>query len=176
ALSTAKKKALRSSMNSGAQTRSTAPELQTVGANAAPLAAAVIKSFSASVSLRPGLSVGAAEPESIYTAQVKTKFQASHPNGGGECEVQLPLPPQIISLAGLQVTVNSAPSESVQIRADKLGWLCDVCPRRRHSWRALPPPRPPLRGCTSLSQPGKTAFPTPSPPPPQSSIRFTLMS
>jgi hypothetical protein len=36
--------------------------------------------------------------------------------------VLLPLPPQIISLAGLEVTVNEKPSESVEIRGDKLVW------------------------------------------------------
>ena len=84
---------------------------------------ASIKSFSAAVSLTPGLSVGAAEPESIYTAQLKTTFKASNPGGRGECEVQLPLPPQIISLADLAVTVNSVASESVEIRGDKLVWF-----------------------------------------------------
>src|ERR1051325_6391202 len=84
---------------------------------------ALIKSFSAAVSLTPGLRVGAAEPESIYTAQLKTTFKASNPGGRGECEVQLPLPPQIISLADLAVTVNSIPSESVEIRGDKLVWF-----------------------------------------------------
>jgi hypothetical protein len=37
--------------------------------------------------------------------------------------VLLPLPPQIISLADLEVTVNSQPSESVEIRGDKLVWF-----------------------------------------------------
>jgi hypothetical protein len=39
------------------------------------------------------------------------------------CEVLLPLPPQIISLADLNVSVNSQPSTSVEIRADKLVWF-----------------------------------------------------
>jgi hypothetical protein len=38
------------------------------------------------------------------------------------CEVHLPLPPQIISLADLEVTVNSIRSETVEIRGDKLVW------------------------------------------------------
>src|SRR5437667_10835310 len=42
---------------------------------------------------------------------------------GTECEVLLPLPPQIISLADLAVTVRSQPSESVEIRGDKLVWF-----------------------------------------------------
>lgn len=83
---------------------------------------ATVKSFSASVSLKPGLSVGTAQPESIYTAQLETKFEASNPAGSGQCEVLLPLPPQIISLADLTVTINSQPSSSVEIRGDKLAW------------------------------------------------------
>ena len=35
----------------------------------------------------------------------------------------LPLPPQIISLADLEVAVNNQPSESVEIRGDKLAWF-----------------------------------------------------
>src|SRR5690349_6832118 len=84
---------------------------------------AQIKSFTAAVSLTPSISVGAAEPESIYTAQLKTTLQAFNPAGRGDCEVQLPLPPQIISLADLEVTVNAIASESVEIRGDKLVWF-----------------------------------------------------
>jgi prepilin-type N-terminal cleavage/methylation domain-containing protein len=85
---------------------------------------AILKSFSATVSLKPTLSVGTADPESIYAAQLKTTFQAFSPGSvaGRECEVLLPLPPQIISLADLEVTVNSQPSETVEIRGDKLAW------------------------------------------------------
>src|SRR5256885_187523 len=126
ALSTAKKRALRNSMNSvGAGPASAAPRTLTGLANtAAPQRSlATVKSFAATVSLKPGLSVGTAEPESIYTAQLTTKFQAFNPAGKGECEVLLPLPPQIISLADLEVAVNSQPSESVEIRGDKLAWF-----------------------------------------------------
>src|SRR5690348_4373471 len=54
---------------------------------------AIVKSFAATVSLKPGLSVGTVDPESIYTAQFSATFQAFNP-GNGECEVLLPLPPQ----------------------------------------------------------------------------------
>jgi prepilin-type N-terminal cleavage/methylation domain-containing protein len=126
ALSAAKKKALRRGMNYGNSPPTSAVEQgRTTPAQAAqaqrPLA--TVKSFSATVSLKPGLSVGTADPESIYTAQLTTKFQAFNPAKSGECEVLLPLPPQIISLADLEVTVNSQPSESVEIRGDKLAWF-----------------------------------------------------
>ena len=82
-----------------------------------------MKSFSAAVTLKPALSVGTADPESIYTAQLKAQFQAFNPSAAGACEVLLPLPPQIISLADLDITVNGQPSASVEIRGDKLVWF-----------------------------------------------------
>ena len=126
ALSAAKKKALRTSMKYGdsavpakqradvARPTPAAPEARSI---------AIVKSFAANVSLRPGLSVGTAQPESIYTAQLTAKFEALNPSRNGECEVLLPLPPQIISLADLAVTINGQPSESVEIRGDKLVWF-----------------------------------------------------
>src|SRR5580765_8822217 len=96
-LSAAKKRALRTNM-----TTDTSPGVPSRQENPKPAPAvlrqrnlATIQSFSASVSLKPGLSVGTAEPESIYTAQLAAKFQALNPAGNGECEVLLPLPPQI---------------------------------------------------------------------------------
>jgi prepilin-type N-terminal cleavage/methylation domain-containing protein len=119
ALSAAKKKALRNSMNAAPPKQGDAPKPRV---NPGPeRTVALIKSFSASVLLTPGLSVGAAEPESIYTAQLKSTFQASNPLGG-VCEVALPLPPQVISLADLAVTIDQQTSESVEIRGDKLVW------------------------------------------------------
>src|SRR5947199_10038987 len=103
ALSTAKRRALRSSMKSemAAEIAQHQETVKTAQAAAAPprRALATVKSFDAKVSLQPGLSVGTAQPESIYTAQLSTKFAAFNPGGKGECEVLLPLPPQIISLA-----------------------------------------------------------------------------
>jgi prepilin-type N-terminal cleavage/methylation domain-containing protein len=125
ALSAAKKRALRTSMKSTGPSPPAAIEQDV--AKTVPLAIpqrtlATVKSFAATILLKPGLSVGTAEPESIYTAQLTTKFQAFNPARNGECEVLMPLPPQIISLADLEVTVNSQPSESVEIRGDKLSW------------------------------------------------------
>jgi prepilin-type N-terminal cleavage/methylation domain-containing protein len=128
ALSAAKKRALRSSMTSP-QTARAQQDLRRTGTNSfVERAQATIKSFTATVSLTPGLSVGAAEPESIYTAQLKSTFEAFNPTGQAECEVLLPLPPQIISLANLEVTVNSQPNESVEIRGDRLVWFGNLPP------------------------------------------------
>jgi len=124
ALSAAKKRALRSSMGSANSLPATVAQQEFRPAAAPPeRTPATLKSFAATISLKPGLSVGTVDPESIYTAQIAAKFQALNPAKDGECEVLLPLPPQIISLADLQVTVNSQPSESVEIRGNKLVWF-----------------------------------------------------
>jgi len=123
ALSKAKQRALRSRLNPPAQPAVTPTEPAPAAMTGSQRALATVKSFSARVSLQPGLSVGTADPESIYTARLITKFDAFNPIGKGECEVLLPLPPQIISLADLEVTVNAVPSGSVEIRGDKLAWF-----------------------------------------------------
>ena len=123
-LSAAKKRALRSSMKSE-NAGPVAPLAQS--AKVTPAAPsdrnlATVKSFSATVSLKPGLSVGTVDPESIYTAQITSSFLACDSSRGEQCEVHMPLPPQIISLANLEVSVNSRPSESVEIRGNELVW------------------------------------------------------
>jgi prepilin-type N-terminal cleavage/methylation domain-containing protein len=129
ALSTAKKRAMQIKMKSAAAAQVPVPRPEVSQAvQPAPRSLpqrpfATIKDFDATISLLPSLSVGTADPESIYTAKLKTRFTASNPARGGECEVLLPLPPQIISLADLEVTVNAQPSESVEIRGDKLVWF-----------------------------------------------------
>ncbi|MGA2501046.1 MAG: prepilin-type N-terminal cleavage/methylation domain-containing protein, partial [Tepidisphaeraceae bacterium] len=128
ALNSSKERAMRSRLYSDQPAAAWAPagsRDMVEGADTRPALVrtpAVVKSFEATVSLTPSLSVGTAQPESIYTAQLSAKFQAANPGKNGECEVLLPLPPQIISLADLTVTVNAQPSESVAIRGDKLVW------------------------------------------------------
>jgi prepilin-type N-terminal cleavage/methylation domain-containing protein len=127
ALSAAKKKAMRANMKSaGPPTTNVVQQAQQEVAKSPSSTGrtlATVKSFDATILLRPGLSVGTAEPESIYTAQLLAKLQASNPAKGGECELLMPLPPQIISLADLEVTINAQPSDSVEIRGDKLVWF-----------------------------------------------------
>src|SRR6266480_4476363 len=82
---------------------------------------AVVKSFAADIVLTPRLSVGTLDRESIYEAKFTAKIQAAGASAG-ESEIQLPLPPQIISLADLTVLVNGQVSESVTLRDDKLVW------------------------------------------------------
>ncbi len=89
----------------------------------APKPRARVKSFNAEVVLTPRLSVGTASPESIYEAKFAGKIQAVRPEGeAGDCELELPLPPQTISLAELSVTVGGKPSEMVALRDGKMVW------------------------------------------------------
>src|SRR5437879_4398288 len=86
-LSAAKKRALRTSMKYDGAATATASrqELSRAPQTASPQRPlATVKSFAASASLKPGLSVGTAEPESIYTAQLTTKFQAFNPTRSSE--------------------------------------------------------------------------------------------
>jgi prepilin-type N-terminal cleavage/methylation domain-containing protein len=123
ALSAAKRRALTRSMNPQLSASATDVQSSEQGQESPKRASAVISSFSATVSLKPELSVGTVQPESIYTARLKASFSAANPSGNGECEMLLPLPPQIISLADLDVIVNGKPSDSVEIRGDKLVWF-----------------------------------------------------
>ena len=124
ALSRAKYRALRKSMDSANAAPAARQEAAKLPQTTSPQRTlAVIKSFAATISLTPVLSVGTVDPESIYTAQLTSRFQAFNPSPNGECEVLLPLPPQIISLADLEVTVNAQRSDSVEIRGGKLVWF-----------------------------------------------------
>ena len=61
--------------------------------------------------------MGTAAPESIYEARFVGKIQAARPSEQtGDCEIVLPLPPQIISLADLSITAAGQPSEKVVVR------------------------------------------------------------
>ena len=82
-----------------------------------------VASFVADVTLTPKLSVGTATPESIYEARFVGKIEATAPsNTSGDCEIALPLPPQIISLADLSITFADEPSERVSLLDGKLVW------------------------------------------------------
>jgi prepilin-type N-terminal cleavage/methylation domain-containing protein len=92
------------------------------GRPAEKLPLALVQTFMANVALTPRLSVGTASPESIYEARFTGKIQAVGPRPGGECELELPLPPQVISLAELRITAGDTPSEKVALRDNKLIW------------------------------------------------------
>ena len=82
-----------------------------------------VEAFSADVMLTPKLSVGTAAPESIYEARFVGQIQAACPaETASDCEIELPLPPQIISLADLSITADGEASEQVVLRDGKLVW------------------------------------------------------
>jgi prepilin-type N-terminal cleavage/methylation domain-containing protein len=84
---------------------------------------AFVKTFTADVELTPRLSVGTAAPESIYEAKFIGAIQALRPGKEeGDCELELPLPPQTISLADLSVSAGGKSSEMVALRNGKLVW------------------------------------------------------
>src|SRR5262249_11632513 len=88
-----------------------------------PRPRAHVKTFNAEVVLTPRLSVGTATPESIYEAQFHGTIEAARPSGeAGDCELELPLPPQTISLADLSITAGGKPSEMVALRDGKMVW------------------------------------------------------
>jgi prepilin-type N-terminal cleavage/methylation domain-containing protein len=126
AVQTAREAARRSSLMSAAQgpDQPEAQALENQGlATSSSLPQARVQVFSAEVTLTPRLSVGTAAPESIYEARFKGNIQAICPNQqAGECEIGLPLPPQIISLADLTINAANQPSETVVIRDGKLLW------------------------------------------------------
>ena len=110
-----------------------------------PAAMARVFSFTADVGLTPRLSVGTAEPESIYEATFKAQVVASHPgavdanagNASGAaaaasepCELHLPLPPQVISLAGVSVSVDGRKADpaSLSLRDGRLVWRGRLAP------------------------------------------------
>src|SRR5262249_14338559 len=75
------------------------------------------------ITLTPRLSVGTDQPESIYEAKFSAKLSAARSSdGANDDEIQLPLPPQVISLGDLSVKVDGEPSDHVAMRDGKLIW------------------------------------------------------
>jgi prepilin-type N-terminal cleavage/methylation domain-containing protein len=99
------------------------------GQPVAPRPLARVQTFDAEVALTPKLSVGTAAPESIYVAKFTGQIQAVRPgNEKGDCELELPLPPQVISLADLTITAGGRASEMVALRGGKLVWRGALTP------------------------------------------------
>ena len=88
-----------------------------------PAPQARIEAFTADITLTPRLSVGTVTPESIYESRFVGKIRAVRPGDQtGDCEIQFPLPPQVISLADMSIKVGSQPSEQVSCDNGKLVW------------------------------------------------------
>lgn len=93
------------------------------GPSAPPLPKAKIRSFTVDVQLTPRLSVGTATPESIYEAHLSGTIQAAGPAADSRtCELELPLPPQIISLASLTIESKGQSQSDTFVRNGKLVW------------------------------------------------------
>ncbi len=128
AVQSARESAIRSKLGSSleyeyTETVPAEPQSQAAGEAADTLPLARVQSFIADVELTPRLSVGTAAPESIYEAKFSGKIQAVRPKEAtGDCEIELPLPPQIISLADLSIQAADQPSEQVALRDGKLLW------------------------------------------------------
>jgi Prokaryotic N-terminal methylation motif len=88
-----------------------------------PITPARVTSFIAEVTLTPRLSVGTVTAESIYEARFVGKMAAQCPGeSAGDCEIELPLPPQIISLAELSITKDGEANDQVSLSDGKLVW------------------------------------------------------
>lgn len=118
-----KKLSSESQFGSGPQMAQDNLKQAVAGQPPAPRPRAHVKTFTAELILTPRLSAGTAAPESIYEARFNGKVQALRPqNEAGDCELELPLPPQTISLADLEITADGKPSEMVALRDGKLVW------------------------------------------------------
>jgi prepilin-type N-terminal cleavage/methylation domain-containing protein len=132
ALSSARKSALQARMRADSLRYSNqAPQFAVGGATAAAPGAArqrrmaQVRSLEAKVDLTPRLSVGTAEPESIYEARFSGSLLATAGDGSpgaADVDLSLPLPPQVISLADLSITVDGEPSDDVTIGEGELAW------------------------------------------------------
>src|SRR5262245_34783375 len=93
ALAKAKRRPVRASMesaNAQAANAQRQDDMAVFPSTAPKHPPAIVKSFVASVSLQPGLSIGTAEPESIYTARFKAELQALSANPNESSELLLP--------------------------------------------------------------------------------------
>ena len=88
-----------------------------------PVTRGEVRSFTAEIDLTSRVSIGTSQPESIYEAKFHAVIEALNPDAvGGDAELRLPLPPQLISLSDLDVTVADDPSEHVFIEGNELVW------------------------------------------------------
>jgi len=88
-----------------------------------PVTRGEVRSFEATIDLTSRMSIGTSRPESIYEAAFHADILALNPDAaGGDAELRLPLPPQLISLSDLNVTVAGDPSENVFIEGSDLVW------------------------------------------------------
>jgi hypothetical protein len=129
ALSSARKVAMKRSLHYGREYNAAADAAGQAESTAGPagkktmMPRALVRSFDAQVDLTPRLSVGTATPESIYVAEFTARIDAVAPGKGeSECRIEFPLPPQIISLADVELSVDGEDSESFGLHQNRLVW------------------------------------------------------
>ncbi len=116
----ARQSALRSAALEEAATPNPAAAVS-VDSTTASLAPAKIVAFEAEIQLTPRLSVGTVMPVSIYETRFQGHLEVRAPSEApSPCLVSLPLPPEIISLADLQVTLNGDPCEAVAVSGGQM--------------------------------------------------------
>lgn len=116
----ARKSAMRYALEESAvvQPTVTAPVSEQAAKSVPP---AKIVALQAEVMLTPRLSVGTAMPVSIYEARFQGKLEARSPGKTeSECSISLPLPPETISLADLEITLNGKPCEEIDFSTGQL--------------------------------------------------------
>jgi hypothetical protein len=91
-----------------------------------------VSRFVAQIDLTSQVSVGTAQPESIYEAQFHGTIYAREASAStGLDELRLPLPPQLISLSDLEVLLDGEPSEDVSVDGADLLWRGTLGPAER---------------------------------------------
>ena len=82
-----------------------------------------VTGMEASVNITPRIAVGMVESQSIYACAFRGAFVGSAPRGHeGDVSLDLPLPPQVISLSDLSVTVDGVSSDAVELADNRLVW------------------------------------------------------
>ena len=96
---------------------------RSIGQPPKPITRGEVRRFVATIDLTSRVSIGTSTPESIYEAAFRAELEARNPDAaGGDVEIRLPLPPQLISLSDLNVTVNGDPSDNVFVDGNNLVW------------------------------------------------------
>ncbi len=122
AVQSAREAARRSSLKYGDEAAAAEESLTAPQPVPANVPEARVQSFDAEVTLTPRLSVGTSSPESIYEARFEGRIHAMSPSGDAECQIALPLPPQIISLTEVLVTIDGKKSDGATLDCERLVW------------------------------------------------------
>ncbi len=82
-----------------------------------------VKTFVSEIELTPRLSRGTQQRESLYESRFHGTLTAVSADAAAPASrITLPLPPELISLADLTITVNGDPSDAVSIQDNRLVW------------------------------------------------------